>query len=101
MAWYCGGPGPPGVRVIVYCAYGLRLLRKIAGPAAPRRGVHGRARLPERARLPRAGRGVHARRLEALEAGADDRGAEAEGARRGTVEPVPTRERIRRRTDQR
>ena len=58
------------------------------GAAGAAAALHGRAHLPERAALRGRDRGQHAGR-QALDAAADDRGAEAEGARAGPVEPVP------------
>ena len=56
--------------------------------------LHGRAHLPGRAALRGRDRGQHQGR-QALDAAADDRGAEAEGARAGPVEPVPAADRRR------
>ena len=49
---------------------------------------------PDEAALLRRDRGQH-RGRQALDAAADDRGAQAQGARRGPVEPVPAAQRRR------
>ena len=65
--------------------------KRTAGAAA---ALHGRAHLPERSGLPRRDRGQH-RGRQALDAAAGHRGAEAQGARAGPVEPVPAAQRRR------
>src|SRR3954463_12205092 len=61
----------------------LRLFREGAGPAPQAHGVHGRARLSERAQMARA-----REERGSLAAGARHRGAEDPGPRRRPVEPV-------------
>src|SRR3954464_3049462 len=61
----------------------LRLFREGAGPAPQAHGVHGRARLSERAQMARA-----REERGSLAAGAHYRGVEGESTRRRPVEPL-------------
>src|SRR5712692_9864156 len=84
IAAYCARTGAEGFPT----PHGFCLLRQSKDAPVEARSLHGRAHLPERAPLPRRGRGEprEGRSLGAVEA---HRGAEAEGARGRVVEPLP------------